>query len=190
MHTGAMTGPAAAPPPFEPEHQTKCQIAKSRSRPLVVEWPSAARAELESRAERGLVVVRYQGCEIEVLPRCEAVAKPYRYVPTTRQKDSLTIRDEDELYANVPVGAAGLSGKLAQAGRLDVAMTVVGRWEADMTRVQDLELLGECAGASHVAAGLRSARSSSRPEGLRPLAGAPRWGRSRPGRARRASATS
>src|SRR6185436_7380877 len=37
---GAAT-PIAEPPEFAPKDQTKCQVRKSQSRPLVVEWPGA-----------------------------------------------------------------------------------------------------------------------------------------------------
>ena len=45
--------PAAAPV-FDPgPQQTKCSIAKSQSRPLIVEWPSADRADLEAQRLKG-----------------------------------------------------------------------------------------------------------------------------------------
>src|SRR5258708_54656 len=84
------------------------------TRPLIGEWPSADRAALESQARRGTVVVHYVGCEMEVLRQCTAPGA-YAYAPTTRQRDKIAIRDADELYANLPLGAAALEGKLAKA---------------------------------------------------------------------------
>src|SRR5215831_7104251 len=70
----------AKAPAYEPEGQTKCKVAKSQSEPLVVEWPSAARAKVEALARGGMIAVRYGGCELEVLDRC--AVKEGRYVYT------------------------------------------------------------------------------------------------------------
>ena len=146
-------GPLAEPPSFEPAQQSKCAVTKSQQRPLVVEWPAADRAALEALSKQGLVVVRYVGCEMELLAQCHATGG-YRYTPTTVKQDRVVIRDEDELYANVPLGAASLEGKLASAGQLDVAMTIVGRYDADRAAVAPTELEGRCQRATHVVTGL------------------------------------
>ena len=66
-----------------------------------------------------------------------------------------SIRNEDELYAALPVGAARLEGKLRQYGELNVKMTMVGRWEASNTEVRKSELQGaECERATHVITGM------------------------------------
>jgi hypothetical protein len=136
-------------PAFEPAGQTKCGVAKSQGRPLIVEWPSADRATLEMQTKRGLVAVRYQGCEMEVLRHCRG-AGSYVYTPTTRQRDRITIRDADELYANIPLGAAKLEGKLASAGELNVTMTIVGTYQADTAPLRADQLEGDCARATHL----------------------------------------
>ncbi|MGE0323765.1 MAG: hypothetical protein AB7K71_09265 [Polyangiaceae bacterium] len=135
-------------PPELPEEYAKCSIQASQSRPLIVEWPSADRAALESRAKRGLVVVRYTGCEMEVLSQCQ-VEQSYRYTPVTLQSDRITINDADELYAKVPIGATKLEGELAKTGQLNVDTSIVGTWDvtADVSRDQ---LAGRCDGATHV----------------------------------------
>ena len=89
---------------------------KSQAKPLIVEWPSADRGELEAQAhEHGLVVVRYQGCEMQVLDGCTAPVK-YCYAAITRKKDRVVMRDADDLYANIPVGAAKLEASSRRAG--------------------------------------------------------------------------
>jgi hypothetical protein len=140
----------AKPPDFAPKDQTKCGVEKSQAKPLIVEWPSADRGELEAQAHnRGLVVVRYEGCEMQVLDRCTTPVK-YSYMPMTRKKDRVVMRDADDLFANVPIGAARLEAKLEKSGELDVEMTLVGRWEAARASLRADELQGECAGATHV----------------------------------------
>ncbi len=148
---GGGVAPEPRAPAFQPEGQTKCGVKKSTDRPLIIEWPSSDRAELEAAAKRGLVVVRYQGCEMEVLSQCN-VAGEYRYTPTTRKLEQVTIRDADELYSQLPVGAARLEGRLQKAGELDVAMHIVGRYDAADSETKGMN--GACAGATHVITGL------------------------------------
>lgn len=143
----------AKPPEFAPKDQTKCGVTKSQARPLIVEWPSADRAALESQVKRGLVAVRYEGCEMEVLRRCQAPGQ-YRYTGITRKRDRVTMRDADELYANIPAYAAKFEGKLETAGQLNVAMTIVGTYESERPSIHADELTGECAGATHVVTAL------------------------------------
>ena len=148
----AASGLAKAPD-FVPKGQTKCGVEKSQARPLIVEWPSPDRLELENKVSEGLVVVHYVGCEMEVLERCNAPTK-YNYHGATRAQDSVQMRDEDELYANLPVGAAGLESKLQRTGRLTVDMNLVGRFEAEKPTVRADELQGDCAGATHFVYGV------------------------------------
>jgi hypothetical protein len=172
------------PPKFDPEGQTTCKIRTSQSKPLIVEWPSAERVQLEARARRGLVVVRYNGCEMELLTRCQAPGA-YEYSAVTPKRDSILIRNEDDLYAQMPMGAVKLEGKLAQMGQLDVQMTMVGTYIADRERVDASELSGSCTGATHVVAGLTvgafqfSAGSESEAGGGADVAGFGAGGRSK-----------
>ena len=51
--------PLARAPVYEAQGQSKCSVAVSQDKPLVVEWPSADRAQLEARAKTRVVVIRY-----------------------------------------------------------------------------------------------------------------------------------
>jgi hypothetical protein len=97
------------PPELDRPGEAKCGVHKSQSEPLVVEWPSAARAKLEALSRTGVVAVRYQGCEMEVLASCNAPGK-YAYTAITPKHDHLSIKNEDDLYATIPLGAARLEG--------------------------------------------------------------------------------
>ena len=105
---GSASAPLVAAPTMEDTGQATCKVKKSQLRPLVVEWPSTDRAALEARLREGLVVVRYLGCEMQVLPRCKAEKGAYRFVGVTKKTDHVAILNEDELWANMPIGAAGL----------------------------------------------------------------------------------
>lgn len=157
LATGCGGGNAASelarPPEFDPKDQAKCGVTKSQARPLIVEWPSSDRAALEARVKQGIVPVRYVGCEMEVLTRCQAPGT-YGYTGITRKSDRIVMRDADELYANIPVYAAKFEAKLQKAGALEVAMTIVGRLDATKPTVSAGELQGDCKDATHVISAL------------------------------------
>jgi len=144
---------ATAPSLDDAMGQSKCGVKKSGDKPLVIEWPAAERAALEARATRGLVAVRYSGCEMEVLTTCSA-SGAYEYVGLTQKTEGVRITNTDQLYAKLPIGAAGLEGKLERAGQLNVDMTIVGRREATETQFNERDLDGRCDDATHVVTGL------------------------------------
>jgi hypothetical protein len=134
------------------DQQSKCKVTKNQNEPLVVEWPDSARGRLESMSKRGLVVAHYEGCELAVLPQCRVKTGQYGWQPVTRKKSHLTIRDEDDLYANMPVGAVKLEGALKTKGELNVDMTIVGRFEVSSGdgKLSKDDLEGECDTATHL----------------------------------------
>ncbi len=150
---GNVASHLADPPRFAPEGEARCTVVKSQAHPLVVEWPSADRLTLENKIREGLVAVHYVGCEMRVLERCSAPGK-YTYLGATRSEDQVVVRDEDDLYANFPLGAAKLEAKLAKTGALTVDMDLVGRFEAERQEVRADELVGDCQGATHFVYGV------------------------------------
>lgn len=146
---GNVASTLAKPPEYPTAKEAKCGVVKSQSEPLVVEWPDAARGKLESLRKQGTVAVRYEGCELQVL-RCHGKAQ-YQYSPLTRKQNRLKIGNEDELYANLPIGAVRLEGKLKTSGQLNVEMTLVGRFELADPVVSREDLEGDdCSAATHV----------------------------------------
>ena len=136
-------------PTYQPRDQAKCGVAKSQAEPLIVEWPDAARGKLESMVKRGVVAVRYEGCEMEVLGQCTARGA-YRYASVNPKKSLVKMRDADELYASIPAYAAKFEAALQKAGELNVSMTIVGRYEAEQRTFVLAGLEGQCEGATHV----------------------------------------
>lgn len=133
--------------------QAKCGVKASAAKPLVVEWPAADRGALEARANRSLVAVRYQGCEMEVLTNC-TVQGAYSYLGLNQKREGVRIKSVDELYAQLPVGAVALEGKLERAGQLNVDMVIVGRKEAERSEFSERDLEGRCDEATHVITGI------------------------------------
>jgi len=139
--------------------QARCGVTKNHDRPLIIEWPSADRGALESQVLRGdhLVVVRYEGCEMEVLRHCYARGR-YAFSGVQQKVDNSSIRSADELYAKIPLGAARLEAELERHGALSLAMTYVGAYEAErgsLTEALESDALeGRCDGATHVVTNL------------------------------------
>lgn len=130
--------------------QAKCAVAISQSKPLVVEWPGVERGSLEGRMRQGVAVVRYAGCEMEVMTACRVPEVGYDYVGFTRKTDALTMRTADELWAEMPIGAERLEGELVRASSLTVNMTLVGMYSAERLDVTRQDLEGDCQGATHI----------------------------------------
>jgi hypothetical protein len=138
--------------PTAPLATARCGGTGRIVRPLIIEWPATDRASLEGRLSRGVVVVRYEGCVVEVMRDCSTPAVGYDYAAITRKNDRVAIRSADELYATLPLTAVELEAKLAKAGQLTIAMALVGNFEAQRSRFDIRELQGRCEGATHVIA--------------------------------------
>src|SRR6188472_4362908 len=50
--------------------KNRCNEADPTDRPFVVEWDATDTATFESAAQRDVIVVRYENCELEVLDGC------------------------------------------------------------------------------------------------------------------------
>jgi hypothetical protein len=137
----------------DPTALARCSVQKSQSSPLVTEWPASEKANLESRLQEGAVVVTYSGCEMRLLPQCKPGGR-YLWNRTTLAEDTVEIRNEEDLYAKLPLGAASLEGELKSSGRLAVRTTVVGQMKLDGVATADVSRTGDCAGATHVIASL------------------------------------
>jgi hypothetical protein len=122
-----------------------CEKAENRDNPLVVEWPGTHKVELESISKRGLVVVQYQGCKLTVLPLCEAKGA-YKFESVSPQRDALEIKDENDLFAKLPVAAPGLKAEMASGKAFKLDYVLVGQRIAESAPA---DLTGDCAGATH-----------------------------------------
>ena len=151
---GCGGGPARAlaDAPRLDDARPSCQPAADPLRPLLVEWPATQRSALEARLQAGPapLVVRYGGCELQVLRRCRAPGR-YRWLATQPKREQLRLRNADEVHAKVPLGAARLVAAVERHGELRLDLTVVGEFASERAPGRD-ELIGECEGATHVVA--------------------------------------
>lgn len=128
-------------------------VAAAHENPLVTEWPASEKANLESRLREGAVVVAYEGCTMRLLPNCRAPGR-YGWRRTTPATDIIEIRNTDDLYAKLPLGAVSLEGELARTGRLSVQTTVSGQIELQGFEPAAMPWDAACLGATHVLASL------------------------------------
>lgn len=128
----------------------RCDAAVVSQTPLVIGWAAAERGSLERRLDHGLVVVRHRGCGIEVLRDCSVPGSAYRYGAFTGKRESVHMRSADDLWAELPAGAAALEAALRRWGALTVTMRLVGMYSADREGVRVDELVGDCTNATHV----------------------------------------
>ena len=151
---GAPTAPAAIPNGgADTTPLAKCRVAADHDEPLVTEWPSSYKARLEALLHRGGVAVSYSGCELHIVEAC-ALPGSYEWRRTTLSRDSTDIGDEDELYAKLHLGAAGLSGTLRTSGSLHVLTTVSGQMQLTGAGAIDAKNIPACAKATHVVTAL------------------------------------
>ena len=145
--------PTSVVVPKDPTPLAKCKVAKSSASPLVTEWPASEKAHLESLLEDRTVVVNYSGCEMRILDGCRLEGR-YEWKRTTLAEDVIEIRDESELYAKVPLGAASLEGELESSGRLAIHVTVAGQLRLSEDSIRELPDTAGCKGATHLISAL------------------------------------
>lgn len=133
---------------------SRCRNAAGQDQPLVTEWPAAEKSHLETQIRTGGgVVVSFTGCTMTVLTQCRT-SDAYYWVRTTPSSDSIEIRNEDELYAKLPLGAASLSGELKGSGSLTILTTITGQFRLGLAPGDAPMIQGDCDGATHVVGGL------------------------------------
>jgi len=136
-------------PDFNPlGRDAQCSAKGGQVHSLLVEWSAIDRGALEAAAKQGTVVVKYAGCELEVLPRCSAPGS-YQFTALSPKQEQLRIKDEKALYAAIPIGAANLSGNLRAGNELDINLKIVGQYGLDRTELGDETISGDCASATH-----------------------------------------
>ena len=122
------------------------------SSPLVVDWKSEQRADLEEVVHDGVAVVAWDDKGLRLLKRCK-LSGDYGYLPVQIKKDVVRLETADEVQASLPLGGVGLAGKIgggfAQGTTLDIALAMVGKRRTTWNDVKPGDLKGDCAGATH-----------------------------------------
>src|SRR5262249_50070001 len=91
--------------------QNKCN-PKNADRPFIVEWDATDQSSFQARAAKGVVFVKYEGCDLQILEACSVDSEKGKfggYNPvewTSGQLETVDIADQNDLYAKLPLGAA------------------------------------------------------------------------------------
>lgn len=137
--------------PAIPDAPSRCRAAAATESPLITEWSSAEKANLQARLRSGGLVVEFSGCSMRPLTGC-SLRGSYRWQRTTISSEGIQIRNQDELFAKLPLGALALEGELARSGRLEVRTMVSGQYVLEGSTAADVPDYGDCAQATHLLA--------------------------------------
>lgn len=134
----------------------RCTITKSHTRPFVIEWDATDLASFEAKAAHDIVFVRYQGCNLTVLDCADGSVRGRlgNYRPTEWTAggiEGFEMTTEQDLYAQLPLGAATFVGRLQQGEALHLRYFVSGVTTAnrDTEYRSELPTRASCAGATH-----------------------------------------
>ncbi len=139
--------------PSAPDEAARCSLAAKNESPLVTEWSSAEKANLQARLRSGALAVEFTGCGMRPILGC-SLRGSYRWQRTTLSSESIEIHNQDELFAKLPLGAISLEGELARSGRLAVRTAVSGQYVLEGSSAADVPDYGDCQAATHLLVGV------------------------------------
>ncbi len=147
--------PLAGPPRGEGFEGVQCSAVRPQTEPDLMAWDPGSRANLSRLRHRGVVAVRYQakGCnvELELLSNCIGTSGKYEFSPYQANEHKVA-HNASELFAELPLGAARLSGKVKGNRALRTDYMLAGQYALPpdaMFRRADLRGM-DCARATHV----------------------------------------
>lgn len=148
------------PPPIDPGGLggggPSTEVISTYAEPLIVDWSSDHRTDLEVLTRDRIAVVRYQKNAITMLKDCTLEGN-YGYVGVTKKEDILRYDSLDEVAANLPglfaLGGAKLGADMERGTTIDIGLVIVGKRTAVRTNAERAELQGECDGATHFVRG-------------------------------------
>ena len=120
------------------------EAAKGDGSWLVLASPET-RSALEAAVHQGIAVVRFDGCELEVVHGCTGLGV-YTDGPPSDEPRDITISDLHDLFRDAPVDAPSIASELEHGASLSVHLVPKGELVAKRPPAM---LSGECAGATH-----------------------------------------
>jgi hypothetical protein len=132
-----------------------CRDVQPPTDPELMAWEPSSRTMLDRLRRQGVVAVRYEanGCDVslELLPQCVGPRNRYVYSPL-KASASHVAHDVTELFAQLPLGAANVSGLLKDNHALRTDFMVVGSVALpEGSTITEYDLVGpECRRATHV----------------------------------------
>lgn len=134
-----------------------CRAPGEEGEPLVVDWPTEQRGDLETAMKGGIAVVAYDCKTVKVLSDCQGEGK-YNFTGITMQEEVIRMEDADEIALTLSNGAAlgaKLSAELERGTTLDVAFAMVGKRRTSSPTLAKADLRGgsKCNEATHFVRG-------------------------------------
>lgn len=127
----------------------RCSTSDARLRPFTVDWDATEQAELEAHASHSVVLVKVDGCSLQLLPQCN-VPGVYRMVESSHHEQSLSLTSRDALYAEVPFSVASLGAHLEGNGSLDLRYFIRGLKVSSAPFLARSQLGAGCEAATHL----------------------------------------
>ena len=129
----------------------QCDLGKSYDS-LIVDWDPEVRGDLEVAMKEGVAVVAYDCNSIQLLPDC-SIEGNYGFIGMTRKEKVVSMKDSDEVKANLPMSGvsflAKLGGEMKRGTTLDAAMIMIGKKNSARKRASRDELEEDCSNATH-----------------------------------------
>lgn len=126
-----------------------CKGVASHAEPLIVDWRSKERLDLELAMKKGVAVVAYDCKQMRLLTDCR-VEGSYDYAGVSIKEDLVQLENADEVRANLPLTGAKIGGELSRDSSIDIALVMVGKKGSTAGEIARGALAGKCEGATHV----------------------------------------
>jgi hypothetical protein len=147
------TGPSGKVMPPSGGGKYQCKAVSGKTDPWLVEWDATQKARMQATSQGGVLLVKYSGCELEVLYGCERQGQ-YKLWPTTPASSTEYITSEDDVFAKLPIGALNLAAEFQQGDKWSLDYVVVGMRQASIAAIKREELSGDCTQATHYISGM------------------------------------
>lgn len=136
--------------------KNKCNPSNAE-RPFIIDWDATDQSSFQAHAQSDIVFVEYKGCDLRVLGECrddnvKGAFGSYKSIEwTSGGIESIDIKDEGDLYAKLPLGAASLGGRVESGEKFHMEYYVSGTRTATRDHVFKNELSKNpvCAKATH-----------------------------------------
>jgi len=117
-----------SPAKEQPFDGVQCSAVRPQTEPDLMAWDSGSRANLKTLSKQGVVAVRYEanGCnvQLEILSNCIGEGE-YAFEPNAANERKVA-RNTTELFTELPLGAARLTGKVSKGRALRTDYMLVG----------------------------------------------------------------
>jgi TPR repeat protein len=143
---------ADAPTAADALGEAPCHEVAAQGEPLVVDWKTEQRSDLELAMKEGVAVVAYSCDGIRLLKDCH-IDGQYGFLGMTRREQVVRLENADEVRANLPLSGGSVGGEVGRGTTLDIAMVLVGKTRTTLDQPTREDLKGSCDGATHYVRG-------------------------------------